>query len=465
MLIRLVILFAIIAALAALGAWLADNPGDITIQWGEWRIDTPAAAGAVALAVLAVLVAVIDRLWRWLRRGPAALGEGLRSGRRKRGYMALTQGLAAVAAGDAREAEKLARKAEDLLDEPALTLLLSAQAAQLGGRGDAAGKSFAAMLEKPETEFLGLRGLLIQAVREGDQVTALRHAKRAFQLRPDTPWVLKTLFDLQAADGDWAGARVTLDHAVRRGVVEKPLGDRRKALLLFAEAQDAGADGNDAKARDLALQSHKLLPDFVPAAALAAKGLMAGGKKRRAAKILLEAWNANPHPDLAQAFIELEAKEQPAQRLRRAAALRNAKPDHLETRVVVAGAALAAGEWDQVRQTLEPAIESGEADARVYRLMADLEKQQHGDSASARDWLLKAANARPSDAWICQSCGRTAEAWTIHCGTCSAFDSLRWGGPAMPAAGSGDAVLMALEADLDPLPVAGPAKPGSAEAS
>ena len=45
---------------------------------------------------------------------------------------------------------------------------LAAQAAQLNGDELAARKYFTAMLDRPETRFLGLRGLLTQALKTGD---------------------------------------------------------------------------------------------------------------------------------------------------------------------------------------------------------------------------------------------------------------------------------------------------------
>ena len=64
------------------------------------------------------------------------------------------------------------------------------------------------MLKHPETEFLGLRGLLAQAIKDDDTATALRLARRAHLRRPNTPWVLTTLFDLQTQAGLWdRGAR------------------------------------------------------------------------------------------------------------------------------------------------------------------------------------------------------------------------------------------------------------------
>ena len=97
-----------------------------------------------------------------------------------------------------------------MLDEPPLTLLLSAQAAQLEGDDHAARGYFEAMLDQPATAFLGLRGLLVQAERTGDTARALELAERAFALRPETPWVLTALLELQTRAGRWSDALGTV---------------------------------------------------------------------------------------------------------------------------------------------------------------------------------------------------------------------------------------------------------------
>src|SRR5208337_2920792 len=131
------------------------------------------------------------------------------------GYRALTQGMVAVAAGEPREAQRFARRADLLLADPPLTLLLSAQAAQLDGDDAAAKKFFSAMLDRAETEFLGLRGLINQALRSGDRGTALYLAERAMVLRPNTGWVVESLFDLEVRQVRWEAAWKTLTQVAK----------------------------------------------------------------------------------------------------------------------------------------------------------------------------------------------------------------------------------------------------------
>ena len=101
----------------------------------KWPRASSAAAFTVAdTRVVKVVFGVPDVVVAGLKPGgklsisaeamPGALLEGWGESRRRRGYRELTQGLAAVAAGDGVEAQKHARKSEQLLSEPALTLLL-----------------------------------------------------------------------------------------------------------------------------------------------------------------------------------------------------------------------------------------------------------------------------------------------------------------------------------------------------
>jgi HemY protein len=145
---------------------------------------------------------------------PRAFVRARRARTREKGYRALTQGLVAVAAGDPASAKRFAKKADVLLNEPPLTLLLSAQAAQLGGDEGAAERYFRTMLANPQTAFLGVRGLLMQAVRRGDHGEALLLSRRAQEIQPRTPWVLATRFDLEARAGNWSTAEAVLREAV-----------------------------------------------------------------------------------------------------------------------------------------------------------------------------------------------------------------------------------------------------------
>jgi HemY protein len=423
-------LFWFVAAVAAmLGAvWLAERPGAVTAEFRGWRLDTSVGALMVAI-VIAILVSIgLWLLYRWIVGAPGALLEGWGDSRRRRGYRELTQGLAAVAAGDGTEAQKHARKAEKLLAEPALTLLLSAQAAQLTGDRDGAKRAFNAMLDDEQMAFLGLRGLIGQALREGDQAQALAYAERAFQLRPQTPWVVHSLFDMQAQIGQWKAAQETLDSGLRRKVVTSDKGRTLKALLLVERSRAAERDGSPADALALAREAFGLAPERIAVTQRLAELQIKNGDGKRALKTLERGWAVATHPDLAELYLKASGETDPLKRVGIARRLAGQNPGDIESHLALAQASLDANLWGEARRHLETAGGTNPS-VRVCRLMAEVEERAHADQAKVHEWLARATDAPADRAWRCGACGAHHESWRPVCESCGAFGNLHWRAP------------------------------------
>ena len=90
----------VVAAVVMFGAvWLAEQPGSITAEWRGWRLDTNVGVVLIVFVVLILLSVAAWLLYRWIIGAPGALFDTWGESKRRRGYQALTQGLAAVAAG------------------------------------------------------------------------------------------------------------------------------------------------------------------------------------------------------------------------------------------------------------------------------------------------------------------------------------------------------------------------------
>ena len=445
----------VVAVLIVAAVWLAENPGNVTIgatipgrDWPHVEITTSVGVLLAFAAAVAILLSFVYEIWRWLRTGPRRLVSGRAARRREQGFLALTRGLVAVAAGDAKAAKRFGRRSGRLLDNP-LSLLVLAQSAQLNGDEAAARRHFRAMLDHSETEFLGLRGLLVQATKAGDWGAALGYAQRAYALRPSAEWVSSALFDLEVRAGNWRAAQKTLEAAVRHKHVGPADAPRRRAVVLIQRARVARAAGRDEEALRLAREAHKLAPDLVAATVVAAELLIAAGKARAAAAIIEEGWTIAPHPRLAGAYAAIAPEETAMQRAKRIERLHARAPDHLESQIAAAEAALAADLWGTARGHLEAAAR-GRPTQRVFRLMATLEERDGGDAEAIRSWLLRAAGAPPDAAWRCDQCGMAADEWGTRCESCGAFDSLAWRPPrALSATVAPSVTVEPIAADSD----------------
>src|SRR5471032_607554 len=312
---RVLIWFALAAAVMLGAVGVAGRAGTLTAELAGLRVDTSVGVVLVAVLLLMLLGVALWLTYRSIVSAPGALLDGWGDSRKRRGYRELTQGLAAVAAGDGAEAQKHARKAETLLSEPALTMLLSAQAAQLNGDREGAQKAFNAMLEDDQMAFLGLRGLIAQSLRDGDQVRALDYAERAFKIRPQTPWVVHSLFDMQAQSGAWKNAQATLDTGLRTKTITQNKGRTLKALLLVERSRTSEASGLDGEALALAREAFGLAPERIAVALRLAEMQLKTGDARRAMRTLERGWALAPHPDLAVLYLKASGESDPLKRV------------------------------------------------------------------------------------------------------------------------------------------------------
>jgi HemY protein len=425
--IRLIVFLVVAVALALAAAWVADHPGRVDLVWDGVQIGTSVAVLLIAVLLFGVLVAIVFEILRLLRAAPRRIGRSRRHARRESGYQALSQGMVAAAAGDVTTAKHLTRRAEKLLNGAPSTLLLSAQTAQLEGDEGSARVKFQEMLHHRETEFLGLRGLLAQAIKEGDDEGALRLARQAYQRRPRTGWVLTTLFDLQTRAGRWNDAMTTVGDMARAKLIDRETATRRRAILFHQQAAEERAKGRPQEALRLAQKAHGMLPSLAPITVQAAEMAEQVDKPRPARKMLETSWKARPHPALAKAYLALVKDASPAERFKTVQRLYALQPNQLEGELALAEAAIAAKQWQPARAALERALRL-EPTASVYRLLAELEQADGGDSEKARAWLAKAVDAPPDPAWICESTGEVRAGWSPF-GPDGRFDSLRWGSP------------------------------------
>ncbi|MBU6445175.1 MAG: tetratricopeptide repeat protein [Alphaproteobacteria bacterium] len=424
---RLFAILAVAVAVAVAVAWIANRQGMLVYTIDGYEVST-SAGGAIGIAILfAATVGLLTRFWTALIAGPDALGGWFRLRRARRGQDALSRGLVAAAAGDALEAQRQARKAHGLLGQSPLGLLLTAQAAQLEGDGVGQRTAYRAMLNHPETEFLGLRGLFMDAMRREDSDEAMKLAERAHTLKPKAAWAVNALFDLKSARGDWTEAKVVLDDAARARLIDADVAKRRRAVLLAAEALDVeGADGE--RALKLALQALDLSPGLAPAAVLAARKLARDGRAWRAQDIIEAAWSQSPHPDLAAAYAAIRTKETAEERAQRLTGLAHLKRDHFESRLLEAEENVNLANWGEARRVLAP-LAQGFASARVCALMAEIEQGLRHDAAAAHAWLERAVRAPRDAEWRCEACGWSSPQWRAVCGRCAAFDTLSWSAP------------------------------------
>jgi HemY protein len=402
------------AAVVIAGSWfVARLPGQVTAEVGTLVVQVSTATACLLLLAVIAGAWLLGRLTTAVRHWPERLRRQFALRRRLQGEAAVTHTLLALAAGKPSEARREAARLRELLGDTPQTLLLFAEAARLAGDTYEARNAFAALATREDAAFLGLRGLLRQAIESADWPAAAELASEAERASPGAGWLRAERARLAVRAGAWRDALALADSA-----------SSRAALAIAA----ADAEVDWARSLLLAKQAFDADPALAPAAIAYAIRLRQRGQEGRVQTVLGRAWDARPHPDLAACALESTADR--LARVHLARRLVDGMPEHAETHLLLARVSIDAGLTGEGRRHLEAARLAGVNQRRAWLLLAEIEERERGETEAGRlaqrEALKHAATADPDPVWRCAACGSMSPNWKPVCAACGEVGRINW---------------------------------------
>lgn len=420
--IRLVLYLVGSLVLALGAAWLISLPGTVEIAVGTWRMSP--GLGVALFVVIAVIVLVI-LAWAVIRRligAPAAIARANARRREKSGVEALSDAMIALQAGEFSRARMLSRDAiSKLPDNPAAKLLEARSELALGDLSSAR-EHYRALISSDRTALAALSGLYQQARTQNRSTAAITFARKALAVSPSLDWASEAVFDDLATRGAWADALAMSASLPARTRAQKEAKKRRQGVLETALALAVEETEPDT-AYEHANRALKAVPNFVPAALVAARILINRGDTRRASSLLRRVWRAGFHPDAATLYAHVKSGASAIERLKRVRALIEAPDSHPSAAIVLARAAIDAYEWSLARNALAPFIAKAPT-RQICLLMAEIEEGQSGDQGKAREWLSRAVTAPADPAWTAD--GVISQDWAPASPVTGRLDAYEW---------------------------------------
>ena len=444
--IRLAAFLVFCAAAALLSRWLSVQEGVTVISWLGWRIEVMTSllvAGlGLALAVLFLMLRLITTMLSW----PSWLGHNWRARRRSRGEDALGQGMVAFAAGDVKEARKLARRAEKLLGQAVLPNLLSAQTAHAAGDDKAALRYFKSLSAQDDTAYFGHLGLMRLYQGQGQTEKSTAAAKAALALKDNSAPAHLVLLAEDLKAEHWKSALDRLDVLMKQtkagstsdasflpsdiahfapGQLNNPELLAAHLCLRLAERSD-----DDPLQTKYLTQALHWSPQFLEATVRLAQQERTSSP-RKALKRVEAAFKAAPHDRLARLIADI-SDDNDGQLVARLSALAEQATDTDEARLLVAQAALERGIWASASAALDAVSAQGRTN-QYFLLNAELSDKrakslgQEPDSASVakrEGALLAAAHAPRNRRWQCVGCGTVLPQWQMVCPSCAVIGQI-----------------------------------------
>ncbi|MET3589125.1 HemY protein [Bartonella silvatica] len=347
---------------------------------------------------------------------------------KKRGYDALSKGILAAFAGDGVLAQQMEARVEKYLvdlHEP-LVKFLKAQTLSLQNNSVSAITLYEEMRKETSTKLAALYGLFCEAIKSKAHEAAQQYAEEALTLSPALSWAQQAVLDHLGMRGEWDKALAIFERAQKalpRSIRSTREYQHTKALLLSGQALHM-FETHPAQARAAILKAHKLEPDFIPITAIAADILYKLNETRKADKMIITAWQKEPHPDLSALYLEREGAS--VERLKKAKTLASYNKDTFESTFLIAKAALDASEFVLAKEQAKKALQYHPRES-VYLLLADIEEAQGNHQGAVRQWLSLALRAERDPVWMCD--GTVFPSWSAVSPISGRLGCFEWKAP------------------------------------
>lgn len=423
--------FIQIGVIAGGAIWLVNRQGRVSIDILDYTIGMQTGHFLLAIFVVFFIFISLYRLVRGVLSLPGAVSHLREKDKRVRGMKALTKGLVAVAAGDAKKATQFSKQTQQYLPkQKGLATLLAAQAARMRGEEGKAKTKFEELLNDKDTAFLGIRGLLKHAVEQNDYETALDYAQQANKLHPKQAWIQEGLYDLQVRNKQWQEALNTLKQLVKQKKVsaEQAVSDQ---VALYHALYDDHKRIDSVAAQKYLNHAYKLDASFTPSVDYLIKAALEKNQKSKALKLLKKAWKEKAHPDLLiywEKLTPVSKKKQAEKTMKWYEDLVALNPQSAEGQMAAAKAAMELQMWGEAKAYLKMA-ERLMPTASLYKLLAMVEKNSSDNEEGVHHCLEKAGAALPDKVWVCSDTGMIYESWEPVAEPHGSFNSIVWDYP------------------------------------
>lgn len=385
---RIFITIAELLVLMAVAIWLVTQPGSVSLEWGEYHMETSLAVTYLAIAAAFLVLAFVLKIWRFIILLPSRMYAYTQKLRPEKGLKALTQSVIAAALEEYDQARNEAYRFERYLGENPVQKALLGFSDLAEDKFDDARRVCETMKNADDAKTLSWIIEARIALRDGKESIALGALQSLSLLHDKSPWVIRELIKCSLKLGMYDVALETLKRAERLNVISAGAIKHCRAIIFYNQSENASLSLEQKE--NLLEGAHRLAPELASVAVKYSKTLRLLDKSKRAKKAIEQSWTVNPDHVLLEEYLAIDHETDPKAIMKTANALVAFNATHGNSYLAIAEFALRMQEWNRARAALHDFQEKHEMNQGACYLMARLELSQHADHARYREWMERA---------------------------------------------------------------------------
>ena len=400
-------LFIVTIFFSSMAVWLSNNPGNVSIVWKDYLIETNTVGLAGIFFILLILLFSVYFLLSKVKNFPKNFIIKRRESYLVLGNKALDDIAINIFMGDKEGLDLNSRKLKKYFNNDLFTTFLLFHSSITSGNFEKATKYLNILKKIPKADYLYKRGNVILAFKQDNINLAQELLLKYKKSYVNDLWISEKLAVIYCQKKEWKLALKTLESINSKNDVWL---NELKANLLVTIGDTSE------KLLKLGPTSFLVINDLI-------KDFIKNNNLKKASSILEKSWKNLHCIDLITNFLEFENKGS-ADSLKRHKLLSKSikKGPFLsdETRLALAISSYQAKIWGECQKYLDE-IDRNNLDERMINLYKEISKKKSGISLPV---IPKEQKRKPL--WFCQSCKNNFSSWSLVCLECNSVNNIKW---------------------------------------
>ena len=419
---RLLYIFFQFIILLIIASWAIQNSKPVSFVFRDITILTSTSVLIIGLLVVVIICLLLQRFIFFLKQSKQKYKFYRERSIIEKGHNSFVQGMVALANKDFKRVIIEAKNANKYLKNKSLSLLLTSETLKIEKKFDQLNIVYEEMLNEPNMNLLGLRGLMEQNLRAQDYHHAFIYGEKLLHLNPKIEKLYETLINIIGKTNNWQKMIYLSEQSLKYKIIDKKTYIENKSIAYF-EIAKIKHKSFEQESIELIEKALKLKENFAPYVSFYIQLLINNNKLDKAKKVLRKTWTAFPHPHLKQ-HMQALAKALKISYLDLVKHIVSNTKDNYESRILLAESYIENQSWDDARLKIKSLLNH-----KPYRdvclLMAKIEEGYSGDSHKINAWISRSNLGKLSKIWVCHISGISQTNWT-SVSKAGYFNSLEW---------------------------------------